>query len=411
MSDEWRHLRTRITERESSVRGQKLKVVFLGLSITSSWGNTHATNYRALVGELTSRGHDVLFCEREAPWYASSRDLDELPDARLVLYGSVEELAAHAGDEIAAADLVILGSRVPEGVAVAELVLGIAEGRTAFYDIDTPDTLAMLASDEHTYLAPELIPRFDLYLSFTGGPTLRRLETEFGARRALAFHCLVDPMRYIGVATRPCWDLGYIGAYSPDRQPAVESLLMAPARALRARRFVVAGPDYPEDIAWPTNVARIQRVKPARHPVFYGAQRFTLNITRDGMRELGWSPSVRLFEAAACGTAIITDDWPGLEDFFTPGEEILVARSADEVLLTIVETGAQTRQRIAARARQRVLRDHTASRRIDQLEREIATLRSRDAARERDAASAREAASGRDAASARDAPSSHEIEA
>jgi spore maturation protein CgeB len=373
-----RHQRSRRPGRITGERRHALKIVFLGLSITSSWGNTHATNYRALVGELTTRGHDVLFCERDAPWYASSRDLEELPDAQLLIYGSVDELAARAHDAIAGADLVIVGSRVPEGIAVAELVLGIAEGRKAFYDIDTPSTLAKLQGGDHEYLSPELIPQFDLYLSFSGGPTLRRLETEFGARRAVAFHPVVDPTRHIAVASRPCWDLGYLGTYSADRRAGLETLLLAPARALRARRFVVAGPDYPQDISWPANVARIQQINPARHSVFYGAQRFTLNLTREAMRDAGWSPSVRLFEAAACGTAIITDDWPGLADFFTPDEDVLVARSADEVLLTIVETDAQTRQRIAARARQRVLAHHTAARRIDELEHELSSLGTRD---------------------------------
>jgi spore maturation protein CgeB len=380
VSDEHRHLRRRITGRPSPDGEHALKVVFLGLSITSSWGNTNATNYRALVRELAERGHAVLFCERQAPWYASSRDLDEMPaGTRLCMYDSLDELAAKAGAEIATADLVILGSHVPEGLAVAEYVLATAEGRTAFYDLDTPVTLAKLAAEDHEYISPELIPRFDLYLSFSGGPTLGRLESEFGARRAVAFHCLVDPKGYVSsLATRPCWDLGYLGTFCEDRQPALDALLLTPARFLRARRFVVAGPDYPEDIVWPPNVARIQRVAPARHLVFYGAQRFTLNLTRASMRETGWTPSVRLFEAAACGTAIITDDWPGLEDFFTPDEDILVARSADEILLTIVETDPQTRQRIAARARQRVLSQHTAARRIDQLERELAALGARD---------------------------------
>jgi spore maturation protein CgeB len=351
-----------------------MRVVFLGLSVTSSWGNGHATNYRALVSELVRRGHHVLFCERDMPWYADSRDLPALPGARLCLYGSLEELEARAGEDIAAADVVIIGSYVPEGVAVAEYVLSCTEARVAFYDIDTPVTLAKLAAADYEYLNPELIPRFDLYLSFTGGPTLQRLEREFGARRAVAFHCLVDPQSYVKVASRPCWDLGYLGTYSADRQPGLERLMLAPARALPARRFVVAGPQYPDDIAWPANVSRVGHVAPARHPVFYGALRFTLNLTREAMRDAGWSPSVRLFEAAACGTTIITDEWPGLEEFFVPEEEIIVARSADEVLLRIVETDQRTRAQIALRARQRVLREHTAVQRVDQLERELAAL-------------------------------------
>lgn len=350
-----------------------MKVVVLGLSITSSWGNGHATNYRGLVRELASRGHEVLFCERDAPWYESTRDLRELRGARLLLYGSLDELVQNAGEQIADADLVIVGSHIPEGVAIAEYVLATTEGRTAFYDIETPDTIAKLAAGDPEYLTPALIPRFDLYLSSSGGPNLRRLE-EYGARRVVPFYAMVDPRGYVAVASRPCWDLGYLGSYSPDRQSSLDSLMLAPARALRARRFVVAGPRYPEGMSWPANVARIQHVSPGRHPVFYGAQRFTLNLTRTKMREAGWAPNVRLFEAAACGTAIISDDWPGLDEFFTPDKEILVARSADDVLRALIETGIETRLALAARARQRVLRDHTAARRIDLLERELHEL-------------------------------------
>ena len=351
-----------------------MKVVFVGLTITSSWANGHATTYRALVRELASRGHDVLFCERDAPWYENTRELRELRGAQLCLYGSLDELAELAGERIARADAVIVGSYVPEGVAVAEYVLRTAEGHTAFYDIDTPVTLGKLESGDEQYLTPALIPRFDLYLSFTGGPTLRRLEDEYGARRAIPFYGLVDPRGYVSVASRPCWDLGYMGTYREDRQSRLDALLLAPARALRARRFVVAGPQYPETVTWPPNVARIQHISPTRHPVFYGAQRFTLNLTRAAMREAGWSPSVRLFEAAACGTAIITDDWPGIEEFFTPEKEILVARSADDVLRALIETGVEARLSLAARARQRVLREHSAARRVDQLERELQQL-------------------------------------
>lgn len=350
-----------------------MKIVVLGLSITSSWGNGHATNYRGLVRELASRGHQVLFCERDAPWYENTRELRELRGARLLLYGSLDELAQLAGDQLTQADLVIVGSHVPEGVPAAQYVLATTEGRTAFYDIETPETLRRLAAGDHEYLTPALVGRFDLYLSSSGGSSLTRLE-EYGARRVVAFYPLVDPHGYVAVASRPCWDLGYLGGYSADRQPRLESLMLAPARTLRARRFVVAGPDYPESVAWPANVARIRHVAAGRHPVFYGSQRFTLNLTRAAMREAGWSPSVRLFGAAACGTAIVSDDWPGIDEFFTPEEEILIARSADDVLRTLIETGIETRLAIAARARKRVLREHTAARRVDLLERELMEL-------------------------------------
>lgn len=351
-----------------------MKVVFIGLTIDASWAKGNAANHRALVRELASRGHEVLFCERDAESYDDRHELRELRGAQLLRYRSLDELSQLAGARVAGAELVVLGSHVPDGVAVAEYVLETAAGHTAFLDTDTPVTLSKLERGSHEYLTPALIPRFDLYLSSSGGPVLGRLENEYRARRAIPFHCMVDPRGYLSVASRPCWDLGYLGIYSPDRQSRMETLLLSPARALRARRFVVAGPQYPATIDWPANVARIQNVSPRRHPVFFGAQRFTLNLTRDVRREAGWSPSFRLFEAAASGTAIITDEWPGLEEFFTPDKEILVARSADDVLRALIETRADMRLALAARARQRVLREHTPARRVDQLERELREL-------------------------------------
>ena len=348
-----------------------MKVVFLGLSITSSWGNGHATNYRALVRELSERGHDVLFLERDAPWYAEHRDLPEPPWGRTALYDSVDQLREEHADDVGAADLVLVGSFVPEGVAVAEWALETAGGATAFYDIDTPVTLEKLRGGDREYLSPELVPRFDLYLSFTGGPTLEVLESEFGARRPLAFYCLVDPEAYQPVEAETRFDLGYLGTYSDDRQPVLEQLLLDPARRLPAAGFAVAGPQYPESLRWPDNVERIEHVAPGDHPAFYASQRFTLNVTRAQMREAGWSPSVRLFEAAACGVPIISDRWDGLEEIFALDEEILIADEGTDVVDFLVEVGESERAAIAARARQRVLAEHTAERRCELLEREV----------------------------------------
>jgi spore maturation protein CgeB len=354
-----------------------VKIVFCGLSITSSWGNGHATNYRALVRELTARGHRVLFCERDTPWYAAQRDLPEPPWGRTSLYGSLEELAERHRDDVAGADLVVVGSYVPEGVAVAEWVLENAGGATAFYDIDTPVTLGKLRRGEDEYLSPELVGRFDLYLSFTGGPTLEVLEEEFGARRAIAFYCLVDPEAYRPIAAETRWDLGYLGTYSDDRQPVLERLLIEPARRARRTAFAVAGPQYPAEIEWPDNVERIDHVAPGEHPSFYAAQRFALNVTRAEMREAGWSPSVRLFEAAACGVPVISDRWEGIDQIFTPDEEILIADSAEDVLDFLGRLGENARREIAAAARRRVLAEHTAERRCEQLEEEIAGVSAR----------------------------------
>jgi spore maturation protein CgeB len=353
-----------------------MRIVILGLSVTSSWGNGHATNYRALMSALTARGHDVLFLERDVPWYAAQRDLPSPPWGTTRLYSSLSELRADHESTVRAADVVIVGSYVPDGVAVGEWVVDTAQGLTAFYDIDTPVTLAKLARGDHEYLTPQLIPRYGLYLSFTGGPTLRRIEDELGSPCARAFHCLVDPAAYPVLDVPGRWDIGYLGTYSDDRQPALERLLIEPARRRPELRCVVAGPQYPRDIDWPPNVERIDHLPPADHAAFYAAQRFTLNVTRAEMVAAGWSPSVRLFEAAACAVPVISDDWDGLDAFFRPDEEIVVAQDAGDVLRALDRTEDE-RRAIGAGARARVLAEHTAERRVREVEMHVASALTR----------------------------------
>ncbi|MCE5276891.1 MAG: glycosyltransferase [Planctomycetaceae bacterium] len=338
----------------------KLKITILGLSVTSSWGNGHATNFRGLMRCLAAEGHDVLFLERDVPWYAANRDMPNPPFGRTQLYRSLDDLRDRFAAELADSDLAIVGSYVPRGASVGQWVLRTARGATAFYDLDTPVTLDLLAGDRCEYLSPRQIPRYDLYLSFTGGPTLTRLEQHWGSPAARPLYCCVDETLYRPRPCRPRWDLAYLGTYSLDRQPALERLLCRPARAWDQGRFVVAGPQYPPQIRWPGNVQRIEHLSPDKHAAFYNRQRYALNITRRQMRRAGWSPSVRLFEAAACGTAVISDYWPGLEDFFVPGEELLVARRSNDVVEHLRTTSETDRRRLAARARQRVLERHTA---------------------------------------------------
>jgi len=345
----------------------RLSIVILGLSITSSWGNGHATTYRALVRELVAAGHDVLFLERDQPWYAANRDLPQPPYGRTELYGSLDELHDRFAPAVRAADLVIVGSFVPEGAATGDWVQREARGRTAFYDIDTPVTLARLARGEHDYLRPDQIAGYDLYLSFTGGPTLRRLESEFGSPRARVLYCSVDTQLYYPEPQPDLWDLGYMGTYSDDRQPGVDRLLLQPAREWAQGRFIVAGPQYPESIRWPANVEYRPHLPPSEHRAFYNRQRFTLNITRADMVRAGWSPSVRLFEAAACGTPIVSDRWEGIETLFAPGREIVLADGPAEVLAVLRGMDEDERRALADRARARILAEHTAAHRAEQL--------------------------------------------
>ncbi len=346
-----------------------MKIVILGLSITSSWGNGHATTYRGLVRELAARGHDVLFLERDKPWYASHRDLPHPPYGKTHLYGSVEELRARHGADVRSADAVIVGSFVPDGTVVGEWVNEQAEGVTAFYDIDTPVTLAKIAADDCDYVSPELIPVYELYLSFSGGPVLEEIQLRYGSPAAHPLFCSVDPeLYYPEESTAAYWALGYLGTYSADRQPTLDRLLLEPARANPSARMVVAGPQYPATVSWPANVERIEHLPPAEHRRFYNAQRFTLNVTRADMIRAGYSPSVRLFEAAACGVPIISDPWEGLDTFFTPGEEIFLANEPDDVTRLLRDLSTEEARAVGARARQRVLAGHTAAHRAAELE-------------------------------------------
>lgn len=347
---------------------RKLEIVILGLSITSSWGNGHATTFRGLIRELHKKGHSVTFLERDVPWYASNRDLPDPPFCKTILYQSVNELKEKYREAIVRADMVIVGSYVPEGVTVGSYVTSVAEGVTAFYDIDTPVTLAKLERADYEYLHPELISQYDLYLSFTGGPTLQRLEQEFGSPMARPFYCSFDPELYFPETHPLKWDLGYLGTYSDDRQPPLQKLMLAAADDYRGGKFVVAGPQYPASVQWPQNVERIEHLPPAKHRKFYNSQRFTMNITRADMIKAGYSPSVRLFEAAACGTPIISDYWDGIDSLFEIDTEILIARSASDTLRYLTQISEEERKAIGERARAKVMSRHTAEHRATELE-------------------------------------------
>jgi spore maturation protein CgeB len=349
------------------VTGRHLDVVVLGLTLSSSWGNGHATTYRALLKAFAARGHTILFLERDVPWYAAHRDLADPDFARLAFYRDLRQLKRHR-DAIANADAVIVGSYVPEGVAAAHFAMASARGATAFYDIDTPVTLALLERGDCAYLSTDLIPAFDLYLSFTGGPTLERLMRRYGSPAARALYCSADPAGYPPTATPKRWDLSYLGTYSADRQPALDRLLLSVAREAPHGTFAVAGPLYPKDIRWPDNVERIEHVPPGRHAAFYAASRFTLNVTRADMIRAGYSPSVRLFEAAACGTPVISDAWDGLDTLFEPGREILIAADGSSVRAALEAISEDERRRIGEAARRRVLKEHTAAHRAETLE-------------------------------------------
>ena len=346
-----------------------MKIVILGLSITSSWGNGHATTFRSLVKGLHQRGHRVDFLERDVPWYASQRDLKISEYCDIYLYKNPEQLRQDHTGKVKSADLVIVGSYVPEGVAVGKWVIDTAGGITAFYDIDTPVTLTKLKNKDFEYLHPELIPQYNLYLTFAGGEVPEIFMNHYGSPRSEPLYCSVDPELYYPEDVHVKWDLGYLGTYSSDRQPPLDKLLVGAAAGWPAGKFVVAGPGYPDEVKWPNNVERIDHLPPPAHREFYNRQRFTLNITRKDMIRMGYSPSVRLFEAAACGTPIISDYWDGLDSFFKLGSEILVSRSPDDTLDFLKDLPPDDRAAIARNARKKILEFHTGQHRAEEIER------------------------------------------
>jgi spore maturation protein CgeB len=343
-----------------------MRLVFFGLSLSSSWGNGHATTYRALLRGLAEHGHEIRFFERDQPWYADNRDLSRADFCSLVFYSSLEELRQWRR-EIARADAVIIGSYVPQALQVIDWVDANRGGLLGFYDIDTPVTLRKLAEGDAEYLSPSVIPILDVYLSFTGGPVLRQLERQYGARGARALYCSVDASAYRPVPANRLWDLGYLGTYSADRQDTLERLLVQTAVRLPDRRFVVAGSQFPSDIIWPSNVQRIEHLPPNLHAEFYSSLGWTLNVTRRDMVRAGYSPSVRLFEATACGVPVISDPWPGLDEVFAPGTELLTATTTDDVVAALSLPNGE-RARIAAAGRRRTLLRHTSERRAVELE-------------------------------------------
>ena len=348
-----------------------MKLVVFGLSITSTWGNGHGTTYRALLRALHDRGHKIVFFEKDVEWYASNRDLPDPGFCQLRLYDDWSEVLPRVRAQLRDADVAMVGSYFYDGVAAIDEMLGANTPVKAFYDIDTPVTVSALRErGAAEYIAARQIPGLDIYFSFTGGAMLREIEQRFGASRAVPLYCAFDPHHYR--RRKPnrefACDLSYMGTYAPDRQPKLEQLLVSPAQQLASSKFIVAGPQYPETIAWPGNVRRSAHVSARWHPEFYSSSRFALNVTRRDMSIAGYSPSVRLFEAAACGAAIVSDNWPGLDSFFVPGREILLPAGAEDVVHYLTELEEAEVRRIGESARSRVLSEHTSEIRAAQFE-------------------------------------------
>lgn len=351
-----------------------MNIVIFGLSITSSWGNGHATTFRALARALHERGHRIVFFEKDVEWYASNRDLPEPGFCELKLYTNWHDVLPSVRRALDASDVAMVGSYFPDGIAAMDAMLESKVPVRTFYDIDTPITIASLRERGATdYIRTDQLPALDVYFSFTGGPLLAEIENCFAVRRAAPLYCSFDPERYRAYprSSRFSCAMSYMGTYAPDRQPKLEQFLFGAASLMPDRQFIVAGPQYPRSIHFPRNVRHIVHLNPRWHPHLYSSSRLTLNVTRRDMVMAGYSPSVRLFEAAACGATIVSDNWPGLDTFFQPGAEILLPTSVEEIVHYLRDVDESELRAIGVAAQQRVLAAHTSQQRAIEFESEI----------------------------------------
>jgi spore maturation protein CgeB len=346
-----------------------MRFVIFGLSISSSWGNGHATLWRGLCKALNRRGHSIVFFERDQSYYAQARDWHSHPGTELVLYAQWSDVAARAQKELRSADTAIVTSYCADAVDATQAIIDDGEVAAVFYDLDTPITLSQLQEGTAVpYLGPHLLKPFDLVLSYTGGAALDELQQTLGARHVAPLYGHVDPDVHRTTAAIEEYraDLSWLGTFAADRQLMLDRLFIQAALRSRDRKFLLGGAPYPQDFPWSDNIFFVQHVPPPAHAAFFCSSRLTLNVTRAAMARMGWCPSGRLFEAAACGATLVSDTWAGLEDFYAPASELLLADSTEDVLLALAMDNAELR-RIGQRARERTLDQHTCHHRASEL--------------------------------------------
>ncbi len=340
-----------------------MHLTFFGSSLVSSYWNGAATYYRGLIRALHGLGHRVTFCEPDAYGRQQHRDLTEDPDyARVEVYRSEAERDARVEEAFATSDWVIKCSGV--GVWDAELEKAVAErsggrARTAFLDVDAPATLGRVAADPSDPFVA-CIPRYDHVLTYGGGPPVVAAYGRRGARACTPVYNALDPEAHHPPERRgeSRWDVLFMGNRLPDREARVEEFFFRAAALCSGARFALGGEGW-GDRPMPPNVEYLGHVPTARHNEVNAAARLVLNVHRESMVENGWSPATRMFEAAGAASCQVTDAWEGIEAFFAPGEEILVARSAEEVADRVRATDDAAARRIGEAARGRALRDHT----------------------------------------------------
>jgi spore maturation protein CgeB len=347
-----------------------MRLIVFGLTLSSSWGNGHATLWRGLGRALAQRGHEIVFFERDVPYYAQNRDLTTWSAGKLILYKDWSAAEEQVRVALQDADVVIVSSFCPDALPATDLISTLAKGVKIFYDLDTPVTLTEYREKGAvSYIPTDGLRRFDLVLSFTGGRALDDLGRFLGARNVATLYGHVDPEVHRPSELNETYraNLSYLGTFARDRQQTLEQLFVEPARLLPEKRFLIGGALYPHNFPWVSNIYFVRHLPPSEHPAFFSSSDLTLNVTRPSMAEMGFCPSGRLFEAASCGAAIVSDYWNGIEDFFQPGQEVLLAKGTADIVGAL-SLPAEKFAEVAAAGRRRVLLQHTSAHRAEELE-------------------------------------------
>jgi spore maturation protein CgeB len=351
-----------------------MKIAFFGSSLVSSYWNGAATYYRGLLKELAALGHEITFYEPDAYERQQHRDIADPPWARVVVYPATADGWQGALDAaVAEADPLVKASGV--GVFDAELEQAVPErcpprALCVYWDVDAPATLDAMQQDGGHHLH-RMIPRYDVVLTYGGGPPVVDAYRRVGARDCIPVYNALDPATHHPVPPHNAFacDLGFLGNRLPDREARVEDFFLKAAALLPQRRFLLGGSGW-DDKAIPANVLRVGHVGTGMHNAFFCSGLATLNVNRESMARYGYSPPTRVFEAAGAGACLITDAWIGIEMFLEPGREVLVVTGGEELADVLDWLKPATARPMAEAARRRILAHHTythRAREVDQL--------------------------------------------
>jgi spore maturation protein CgeB len=349
-----------------------MRIAFYGSSLLSSYWNGAATYYRGILGELAQLGHDITFYEPDAFERQQHRDIDPPSWAKVRVYPAEPDAVRRVMAEASRADVVVKASGV--GVFDNELLAGLRAATPSdavylFWDVDAPATIAEMVADQ-SHPVRQMLGRLDLVLTYGGGPPVIAAYTALGAPRCIPVYNALDPVTHHPAPADPRFagDLAFLGNRLPDREVRVEAFFVQPALALPQRSFVLGGAGW-DTRSLPANLRHIGHVYTHQHNAFNASPLAVLNIARDSMAKVGYSPATRVFEAAGAGACLITDAWEGVELFLMPDTEILVARDGADVIAHLENLTPQRAAAIGRRARQRVLAKHTYARRAVDVDR------------------------------------------